>query len=251
MGLVQIAKRKDVVFNFNEAGYACTEVLRGACSEARFFRCALNPGCSVTPELYSTVEHTQLFLFMEGDGYVVTPRKGFNIDDHFAVFVPDYNTEKFEIVCSADSKKPLEYIHIVTELNDYDKHCLYASKMRLPRFRHIEDGWEYYEAFKSENVTSRMLLEHRNLGRVSCGTVLGKGPCTVGQHIHNEILQWYILLPGSRMTYTAGEESVVLEGGDISYTPTGYYHGCEVAEGDTMDYIWYEMVAEMYPGEIE
>ena len=26
-----------------------------------------------------------------------------------------------EITCSADSKKPLEYIHNITELNDYDK----------------------------------------------------------------------------------------------------------------------------------
>ena len=69
--------------------------------------------------------------------------------------------------------------------------------------------------------------------------------------VRTEILQWYIMLPGSKMTYTAGDESVLLEGGDISYTPTGYYHGSEVAPGDKLDYIWYEMVAEMYPGEIE
>ena len=90
--------------------------------------CSLQPGKSVKPELYSTVEHTQVFLFLEGKGYITTPRKGFNIKNEFAVFVPDYDTEEFEITCSADSKKPLEYIHIVTELNDYDKHCLYASK---------------------------------------------------------------------------------------------------------------------------
>ncbi len=250
MGLVKIAKRKDVEFEY-ENGYAKAEILAGECPEASFFRCSLLPGSSVKPPVYSTVEHSQVFLFLQGDGYVVTPRKGFNVDDKFCVFVPDYDTEKFEIVCSSDSKKPLEYIHIITELNDYDKHCLYASKMRLPRFRHIEDGWEYYESFKSEDVKSVMLLEHRNLGRVSCGAVLGKGPCEVGQHVHNEILQWYIMLPGSKMTYTAGDESVLLEGGDISFTPTGYYHGSKVAEGDTLNYVWYEMVKDCYPGEIE
>lgn len=250
MGLVKVAKRKDITFYYKD-GYAEIEVLKGECDQAKFMRCSLMPGHSVKPELYSTKEHTQVFLFLEGKGYVVTSRKGFNIEKGFAVFVPDYDIEEFEIACSADSKKPLEYIHIVTELNDYDKHCLYASKMRLPRFRNLEDGWSYYEDFKSEDVESRMLLEHRNLGRVSCGAVLGKGPSVVGQHIHNELMQWYIALPGSRMTYTAGGESVLLEGGDISYTPTGYYHGTEAEDGETFDYIWFEMVNECYPGEIE
>lgn len=251
MSLVKIAKRKDVNFDYNENGYSEVSVLENACDQAKFTRCSLQQGCSVKPKLYTTKEHTQVFLFMGGSGYIVTPRKGFNIENEFAVFVPDYDTEEFEIVCSTDSKKPLEYIHVVTELNDYDKHCLYASKMRLPRFRRLQDGWEYYEAFKEEGITSRMLLEHRNLGRVSCGAVTGKGPTVVGQHIHNEILQWYIMLPGSKMTYTAGEESTLLESGDISFTPTGFFHGSEAAEGDTIDYIWFEMVKEMYPGEIE
>ena len=251
MSIVKIAKRKDVTFEYDANGFAQEEVLKGECDQAKFVRCSLQPGKSVKPELYSTVEHTQVFLFLEGKGYITTPRKGFNIKNEFAVFVPDYDTEEFEITCSADSKKPLEYIHIVTELNDYDKHCLYASKMRLPRFRTMDMAWNYYEDFKDDSIENKMLLEHRNLGRVSCGAVLGKGPSVVGQHIHDALMQWYIILPGSKMTYTAGDESHVMEGGDISYTPTGYYHGSEVKEGDTLDYVWFEIVMECYPGEIE
>lgn len=250
MGLVKISKRKEVSFEYKD-GYAEVEVLKGESVDAKFKRCSLIQGSKVKPKIYSTAEHSQVFLFLQGDGYVVTPRKGYNVDNEFCVFVPDYDTEEFEIVCSTDSKEPLEYIHIITELNDYDKHCLYASKMKLPRFRHLKDGWQYYESFKSESVKSVILLEHRNLGRISCGAVLGNGPCEVGMHVHSEILQWYIMLPGSKMTYTAGEESVLLEGGDISYTPTGYYHGSSVAKGDTLNYVWYEMVKECYPGEIE
>ena len=72
MSFVQISKRKDIVFGYQD-GYSEVEILKNACSEAQFFRCSLLPGKSVKPELFSTVEHTQLFLFMEGNGYIVTP----------------------------------------------------------------------------------------------------------------------------------------------------------------------------------
>ena len=95
--------------------------------------------------------------------------------------------------------------------------------------RNISDDGIIMKILKMKVFSQKMLLEHRNLGRVSCGAVLGDGPSKVGQHIHDALIKWYIMLPGSKMTYTAGDESVVLEGGDISYTPTGYYHGTTVA----------------------
>ena len=96
MSIVKIAKRKDVTFEYDANGFAQEEVLKGECDQAKFVRCSLQPGKSVKPELYSTVEHTQVFLFLEGKGYITTPRKGFNIKNEFAVFVPDYDTEEFE-----------------------------------------------------------------------------------------------------------------------------------------------------------
>ena len=150
MGLIKISKRKDVHFEYTD-GYSEVKALPGECEEATITRCSLLPGKSIKPNVYSTVEHTQVFMFLTGKGYVVTPRKGFNVKNEFAIFVPDYDTENFEIVCSTDSKTPLEYLHIVTKLNDYDKHALWNSKMRLPRFRTLDDGWSYYESFKKEN----------------------------------------------------------------------------------------------------
>ena len=65
---------------------------------------------------------------------------------------------------------PLEFLHIITELSDYDKTCLVESRMVLPRFRGILEGWTYDEDFKdNDTTTSIMLLEHRNLGRLSMG----------------------------------------------------------------------------------
>ena len=64
--------------------------------------------------------------------------------------------------------------------------------MVLPRFRGISEGWTYDEDFKdNDTTTSIMLLEHRNLGRLSMGCVRGTGPIEIGQHIHNELAQRY------------------------------------------------------------
>ena len=84
MSLIKVAKRKDVTFDYVD-GYAEVEVLKGECDQARFMRCSLQPGCSIKPALYTTKEHSQVFMFLEGKGYVVTPRKGFNIENKLII----------------------------------------------------------------------------------------------------------------------------------------------------------------------
>ena len=118
--------------------------------------------------------------------------------------------------------------------------------------RGISEGWTYDEDFKdNDTTTSIMLLEHRNLGRLSMGCVRGTGPIEIGQHIHNELAQWYFPLPGSEFIYTAGGEEVKMTGGDLSFTPTGFWHGSKVEAGKQCDYIWFEMCIDGYPGEIK
>lgn len=75
MGLVKIAKRKDIVFDYAD-GYAEVEVLKGECDQAKFVRCSLMPGKSIKPELYSTKEHTQVFLFPYREGLRGYTEKG-------------------------------------------------------------------------------------------------------------------------------------------------------------------------------
>ena len=83
------------------------------------------------------------------------------------------------------------------------------------------------------------------------GCVRGTGPIEIGQHIHNELAQWYFPLPGSEFIYTAGGEEVKMTGGDLSFTPTGFWHGSKVEAGRQCDYIWFEMCIDGYPGEIK
>ena len=64
-----------------------------------------------------------------------------------------------------------------------------------------------------------MMIEHRNLGRLSMGANFGTGPNYIGQHIHNELEQWYIMLPGASFTYTAEDEKIHVEGGRHHNSP--------------------------------
>ena len=249
MSLIQVARYSDVKYDFKD-GYACVPVLEGAFDQARFAHCALQSGHSITPDVYSVTEHNQHFIFTKGKGYVTTPRQAWNVTEP-GVFVPEFDSERFTITCSADSKQPLEFLHIVTELNDYDKTCLREAHMSLPRFRGVSEAWHYKENFTGADIQQMMLLEHRNLGRLSMGANFGTGPNYIGQHIHNELEQWYIMLPGASFTYTAENEKVHVQGGDITYTPHGSHHGSECAEGEKFAYVWFELCENGYPGEIK
>ena len=202
MSFVKVSRSADIVYNYDENGIARVPILVGECKDCALERVAIQPGCSWTPDVYALEEHNQVFLFMDGEGYVRTPRKVFNIDE-VAVFVPEFDKEKFTIHCSPKSKSPLMVLHAVSEISDYDVHCLKHARMALPRFRKLSQAWLYKEFNTAENVQQLTLLEHRNLGRLSMGGTIDQGPTKVGTHIHNELEQWYIVLPGSEFTYYA------------------------------------------------
>jgi mannose-6-phosphate isomerase-like protein (cupin superfamily) len=249
MALIKIARESDVLRNHQD-GLSRFPVLVGEYAQAAFEKCALRPGCAWEPERYPVERHNQLFVFTRGTGYITTPRQAFNITE-VGVFVPEFDVEPFRLVASADSPGDLEFLHIVTDMSPYDITCMRESRMTLPRFRGLSQAWTYEEDFKGPGTRSLMLLEHRNLGRLSMGATLGRGPSFVGQHIHNELEQWYYALPGSSFTYTAEGEEVHLTGGDLTYTRHGSRHGSRAAEGETFDYIWFELCADGYPGEIK
>jgi mannose-6-phosphate isomerase-like protein (cupin superfamily) len=249
MALVKISKGSEAIHEYKN-GFSRIPILVGEYKDAALHRCSLQPGADVSPEIFPLTRHNQVFLFTGGRGYIVTPRKVFNITE-VSVFVPEFDVETFSIHSAADAKEPLEYVHIVTEVNDYDKTCLVESRMELPRFRGVSDAWHYKENFTGADITQMMLLEHRNLGRLSMGANFGKGPNFIGQHIHNELEQWYIMLPGAKFTYTAEDEKVEVEGGDITYTKRGSHHGSECREGEAFAYVWFELCEDGYPGEIK
>ena len=225
MALVKISRGADIQHNYVN-GVSRVSILEGAYKDATVERISLQPGADFSAELYTREQHNQVFLITAGKGYIVTPRRVFN-------------------------KETMEIVHFVTELNDYDKTCLKEAHMSLPRFRGVSGAWHYKEDFTGADIQQMMLLEHRNLGRLSMGANFGTGPNYIGQHIHNELEQWYIMLPGASFTYTAENEKIHVQGGDITYTPHGSHHGSECADGEKFAYVWFELCENGYPGEIK
>ena len=77
MSLIQVARYSDVKYDFKD-GFARVPVLENAFDQDCFAHCALQPGHSITPDVYSVTEHNQLFFFTKGKGYITTPRQAYS-----------------------------------------------------------------------------------------------------------------------------------------------------------------------------
>ena len=247
--MIKIARESEVRPAFANGLSRCP-VLAGEYAQVTFERCALRAGASWSPERFALEDRQQVFLFTRGTGYITTPNRAFNITE-VCVFVPKFDAEAFSIHAAADSPVGLEFLRIQARMSEYDITCMHESRMTLPRFRRLSEAWSYEEEFKTPGIRSVMLLEHRNLGRLSMGAVLGIGPACVGEHVHQELQQWYCVLPGANLTFTSGETEIHLGEGDLSYTRRGLPHGSKAAPGERFDYIWFELCENGYPGEIK
>lgn len=246
MSVIKFHKAEEYRKEFNAEGLARQSVLAGEYKDVELYKCTLAAGAKWEPALYPEKEKVQIILFTEGTGYVATPREAFTINE-VAVFIPFFDRERFFI----QADKELNFLQIVATLSDYDRENMAESRIHLPRFRPVSQAWTYEEDFKTDEIDSYTLIEHRYFGRLSMGAVYGTGPNMVGQHIHNELEQWYYALPGAHFTYHVGDEEIAFHEGDLSYTPHGNYHGTSAEKGQKFDYVWFELCENGYPGQLK
>ena len=226
-------------------GLSRQEILAGTNPDLQIYRCTLKAGHDWKPEVYAFGDKTQFFMFMSASGYVAMQAEAFNITD-YAAFVPDYSTERFTIHAG---KQDLEFWQYIGRMADYDLKRMNYIHIELPRFRLFKDAWRYTEGHTGgagSSCKSHMVLEHRFLGRYSMGWNYGKGPSLIGTHEHPDLEQWYFMLPGNNMTYTAGDESVHVSEGDVTYTTMGTPHGSVINEDECINYFWVELATNGY-----
>lgn len=241
-----VARKNELVGEFDENGLSRVEILPGACPDMKAFKCILKARHAWQPKLYAYKDKTQFFAFVTATGFVTTETEAFNITGP-ANFVPNYDAEVITIYAGA---KDLEFYQFIGEMDPkYDIARMDYIHIELPRFRLFKDAWRYTEGFTGgigSTCKSHHVMEHRFMGRYSMGWNVGEGPSVIGQHIHPDLEQWYFILPGGSMTYTAGDESAHVTEGDVTYTKRGTSHGSSLEAGEHFDYFWVEIATNGY-----
>jgi len=244
MGKVSLHKASDVKHNFID-GLSRAEILAGTSDEVKFHKCILKAGAKWAPPLYKYGEKVQWLFFMNPSGYVGTPEKAYNIVDK-AIYIPDFDREEFFIQAGSDD---LVLLHVEGKMNKLDVAMMNDCHIVLPRFRLLRDAWRYTEGFTGEagsTIKSHMVIEHEYFGRYSMGWNCGKGPTFIGQHVHDDLEQWYFMLEGSKFTYLAGDEEFEVAEGDATHTEASTPHGSKSEAGQDIDYIWVELATNGY-----
>ena len=235
MSVIAVTKKKDLVFKSNGKGFSSAEALRGAYDDVVMKSCKLQAGSEHAPEV--STKKLQIFFFTKGSGYIARPGTAHNITEQ-AVFVPLLDTERFSIRAGED----LEFVEILATLTAEDALKKGTMRMTLPHFRLHRDCDRYEEDFKGPGMVSRAILHHRMLGRSSMGSVYAAGPNVNGEHSHEDLEQFFFGLDGTRFTFNADGESVVVEEGDFTHIPKKAAHSMKAEKGALMSYVWYEIV---------
>lgn len=239
MNEITIFKKENLVKAFKD-GYSEEAILAETCSEVSLRLCTLKSGSTKELEVYSADDKMQILAFTEGTGYLQYGKKLYCIEEP-GVFIPDFAEES--IVLQA-GEQDLEFIRIVGIMNDTDRRQMRNCQYVLPRYVKFRDSIQYTERFTQESgakVKQHSIIAGRHLGRYTMGWVIGEGPDFVGQHIHPSLEQWYFMLKNADFTYDAGDTSIKVSEGDVSFTPHGTSHGSTCKEDGFINYLWFEL----------
>lgn len=245
MSKIRLLKGGSVIHTFDECGLSRQPMMEDANAEAKLYECVLKAGRTWQPELFGFREKVQMFFFTNETGFIVSDTQSWKIEQ--GVFVPDYDRETIVI---HSGKEDLHFLHIIGNLNDYDRAAMERWCIKLPRFRNFEQCIQYTEGFTGDagsNVTSRLLIEGRGFGRWSMGWNHGEGPTFIGEHIHKFLVQWYYVLPDGFFTYVAGGVEEDMGPGSLSYTEANTPHGSKSPKGKKINYVWLELAEDGYP----
>ena len=242
MSRIRVQRAADTKLTFAN-GLGRAKLLPGVYPDTEIYKSVLKAGHEWQADRYAFEDRVQMFFFISGEGYICLPDQAFNVTEQ-AVFVPYF--DKDTIRMKAGEGTDLEFLQFVSRQTDFDKSMMNTIRTTLPRFKLMSQCETYEEPFKGPGMKSPILIMHRLFGKFSMGATLGKGPNWVKEHQHSDLVQWYYLLPGSRIRYTAGGETLDMAGGDLSYITEGVPHGSVVADGDQCDYIWFEIALNGY-----
>lgn len=234
MGVIQYQKKEDMVFEKLENGVMRAEMLPGMVDGVHTYKCRVKAGQVVELEVFPDV--TQLIYFTDGEGYVATPKKAFNITEP-SLFIPNMDKEVNMLHAVTD----MEYLQMTCEMLPEDHAQWEHWHIALPRFCPISGCIEYVEGFRPEGIHSYSILDTHFITRMTLGAIIGNGPNKAAPHSHDNLYQWYYGMKGTKFIYRAADEEIELTEGDWAFIPINIEHAIEIRENERVNYVWFEI----------
>lgn len=234
MGIIQFQKKKDMVFEKMPNGVSRAEMLPGMVEGVHTYKCQIKAGDVVEMEVFSDI--TQLIYFTEGEGYVTTAKKAFNITEP-SLFIPNMDKESNMLHAVTD----MEFLQLTCEMLPADHEQWEHWHIALPRFCPISGCIEYVEGFRPEDIHAYSILDTHFITRMTMGAIIGQGPNKAEPHSHNNLYQWYYGMKGTKFIYRAADEEIELSHGDWAFIPINIEHSIEIKEGEQVNYVWFEI----------
>lgn len=180
--------------------------------------------------------HEVVWLFLGGSALLSTKGHTFTVKDETIARAPLGSRSEIEVAAGDTAL----VVRICKLLSDEDKIDLdtTAQNNKAPYVRRFIECTPYTEDIKSAKTVSRTLLPENLVPRMAAGTVETTGPDQVDHHKHPMLEQVFLGLQGNNATFSADGTQIAFPPLSILHVPSGSMHGCQVAMGNKLYYVW-------------
>lgn len=196
-------------------------------------------GCDRKQAYNPEEKRLRMLLFMGGEGVISQDDKKIPVGEP-GLFVSGLN-KGFSIEGMGQG---LSYLEIVLDQTEQDILDLKRNKTRFPYHVLYTECAQYSESIKSEKTISRMILPEDIVPRVCIGSVETTGPDEVASHTHPMLEQLFLGLEGNDVSVIADSEEIGFRENDLLHIPLGSDHGVQVAEGNSLHYLWVDIFSD-------
>lgn len=229
-----IVRNDEIEKNYDEHGFACTELLPDSHDGSiHNYKCFLKAGNEVSPKLYG--DKIVVYFFGKGKGCVYDSTAGNKIEEEVSFYIANFDKNPYTIKAFED----MEFIMSVVDMYDCDWEDYKASHLRLPYFRPLSKCVKYDQDCKGPNTTSWHVLNSKQLGHIIIGVVRAVGEGTIEKG-HPSVHQWNYCLGNSDFDITVDGETTHHVAGEWSFIPAGPDHSLVAQPGKEVFYVWYE-----------
>jgi len=186
----------------------------------------------------SQTDNYDVLFFIDGKAVLKVGGKEFRPGSYYIARIP--LNEPYNIRASEGEQS--HFLRIRKYLDKDDLKVISENKEEHSDLfvKSLDDSPVYIEDILSGKSRNRMILPEGKVPRFCMGTVETEGPDSVAEHEHPMLDQLFLGMKGCRGRCRANGESAPILENMILHVPLGSKHSVSVADGDRLDYIWFD-----------